>query len=69
MDNINDPTPFLLSETERTSPLWRKLEEHLKEKLEQYRAKNDGPLDPITTATVRGHIQSLRSLLALGKDE
>lgn len=65
---INDPTPFTLTEGEKSSPLWRRLEEHLKEKLAECRAKNDGALGPIQTANIRGQIQTYRDILLLGQD-
>ena len=68
MPNINDPTPLILTEGEKNSTLWQRIETHLKDKLEECRAKNDGDLDKIQTAKMRGRIQTYRDLLALGKE-
>lgn len=69
MGNLNDPEPsFALTDGEKASSLWKRLEEHLEAELERARVKNDGALDPITTATVRGRIQTYRALLGLGKE-
>ncbi len=51
--------PDLQSET------WAKLKRHLTERVQVLREKNDGPLDPIQTATVRGQISECTKLLAL----
>lgn len=69
MPNVNDPTPpFVLAEGEKQSPLWKRLEEHFGERLEHFRSRNDGPLDPVQTANLRGRIETYRDLLALGKE-
>jgi hypothetical protein len=69
MPNINDPAPpFVLSDGEKQSPLWKRLEQYFTDKRDECRAKNDGALDPIATANMRGRIQTYRDLLALGKE-
>lgn len=62
------PEPFSLSESEKRHPLWIKLANHLKAKLSELRSRNDGPLDADETAKLRGQIQCLRGLLALGDE-
>lgn len=59
--------PFELSEAERNSPLWRRLEAHLNESLAQARAKNDVHQPENQTAETRGRIAELKRLIALGK--
>lgn len=70
--NVPEDAPpqglFELSHTERHSELWRKLSKELTRRLEEQRKENDGPLDAEATARVRGHIQCLRSIIALGDD-
>lgn len=55
-----------LSEGERNHPLWLKIESHLKERIVILRAKNDGPLDTVQTATIRGQIAETKAMLAWG---
>lgn len=56
-----------LNSVERQSALWRKLEQHFNERLATMRQKNDGNLDPLETAKVRGRITELKDLIALGE--
>jgi len=57
---------FVLTEGERNHPLWRKLETHLQNRVVILRAKNDGPLDALQTATIRGQITEVKALLSYG---
>lgn len=59
---------FVLTPQERSSALWRRLEEQLQKRLTQLRARNDGPHDPAETARLRGHIAALKQMIALGKE-
>lgn len=54
-----------LSPIEAHSPIWAKIKQHLQERLEVARARNDGDLDAIETARLRGRIQTLKELIAL----
>jgi len=45
------------------------LKVHIEERLQKARERNDGDLDPVQTARLRGEISCLKRLLALGKDE
>ena len=63
-----DANEFRLTDGERANPLWLKLRTHLEEKLKNCRGQNDGPLDPIQTATLRGQIATLKGLIALGDE-
>lgn len=61
--------PFALSDGERMHPLWKRLEAHFVEKLADLRGKNDNPtLDQFSTARLRGHIECLRGVIALGAE-
>jgi len=63
------PPPFTLTPGERQSGVWQKLVEHMEEQLKNKRGKNDDlALDPIKTAAVRGHIECLKGLIALGEE-
>lgn len=63
-------TEFTITPQERsTNPLWVRLMRHLEEKRAELRSKNDGPLDPIQTAEIRGQIREISRLLALNEDK
>lgn len=55
----------LLNEVDLETALWKKIETHLKDRLQVYRAKNDGNLTLEETAKLRGRIQEVKSLLDL----
>ena len=57
---------FSLTDGERSHPLWAKLDAHLQARMAILRAKNDGPLDPLLTATIRGQITEVKALLSYG---
>lgn len=61
------PKPlFALTQEERSSHLWRKLESHFTDRLATCRALNDqSSLAEIQTARLRGEIKNLKDLLAL----
>lgn len=50
---------------ELASSTWVKIREHLEERLDVLRKKNDGQLDLVETADVRGQIKMVKFLLAL----
>jgi hypothetical protein len=50
---------------DRNSMTWREIEGYLKERLHACREKNDGGLDPLDTARLRGEIKAIKELLAL----
>lgn len=58
-----------LNKSEREDPLWLKIEAHLKEWLDTARRKNDGALDPIQTANLRGEIKTLKRVLSLSEED
>lgn len=59
---------FELTDGERHHPLWTRLSAHLSEKLAQLRVKNDGALTEQETATLRGEINCLKRVIALGHE-
>lgn len=58
-----------LTKDERTSPVWQSVRVHLERMLAKKRIDNDNPkLTDVQTATLRGHIQLLNAMLALGDE-
>lgn len=47
------------------SPVWLKFKKDCEARLLKLRAQNDGELDPIKTATIRGRIREVKRILAL----
>jgi hypothetical protein len=62
------PQPFILTNAEKQSGLWMRLENHFKDRLATLRKQNDGDLTEILTAKLRGQIAAFEALLLLGKD-
>jgi GTP1/Obg family GTP-binding protein len=58
---------FILNEAESQTALWQKIKKHLEQRLETARNKNDGDLNEVETAKLRGRITELKSFLALDK--
>lgn len=54
-----------LTHPDRQSETWTKIKTHLTVRLQTLREKNDGDLDPIQTAKLRGEIGECKKLLAL----
>lgn len=50
---------------DRGSPAWMRVEQWANDRIADLRCRNDGQLDPIKTADVRGRIAALKELLAL----
>ena len=59
---------FTLTEGERRHPLWLRLSAYFELRLRDARGKNDGPLNELETAALRGQIKLLKGLIALGHD-
>ena len=59
---------FELTAAEKHSGTWASLRKHFTEKLESLRAQNDGNLDLVVTAEIRGQIKAYKALIALDKD-
>ena len=58
-----------LTKDERTSPVWASVKGHLERMLAKRRIENDNPkLTPVETAMLRGQIQTLRAMIALGAE-
>lgn len=55
-----------LTNLEKQSALWLKLEAHLNETLTSLRSQNDGDLSAEATSRLRGKIAQLKLILALG---
>jgi hypothetical protein len=65
---MNQPKkPLTLTNEERRSPLWRKLSDHWKERLEVLHAQNEGDRSEQSTANIRGRIAECKSMLSLEK--
>lgn len=60
---MNVPEIFRLTEGERNSALWQRLEAHLVQRLAEKRAQNDHSLTSDETARLRGAIAELKYLL------
>lgn len=68
-DQVNVPNKFFLTDGEKISTVWAKLEDHLKDRLEKARLKNDNPkLSELDTAMIRGEIHELKYLISLGAE-
>lgn len=60
---------FKLDPSEIGSATWQRLSAHLKAQLDALRAQNDDPastFDEVKTARLRGRIQQIKNILALG---
>lgn len=67
---MNEPAqalPFSLTDQERVNPLWVRLMGHFEDRLAKLRVRNDAPHDEVATASLRGEIRALRTILALNK--
>lgn len=58
---------FKLTDNERNSALWDKLFKHLQDRLSALRIRNDGQLDTVETAEVRGAIKEVKRLMRLNE--
>ena len=58
-----------LTVQEKNSSTWVKIEAFLTERIATAQIQNEGPLDPLKTADLRGRIAALRALKSLGDDE
>jgi hypothetical protein len=56
-----------LTELEKQSAVWRKLEAYLQDQLTSLRSQNDGDLNAEATARLRGKIAQLKTILVLGE--
>lgn len=58
-----------LTDSERISACWVKVEKHIKAEIELLRLKNDAEMDQIATARLRGRIFQLKQLLNLASTD
>jgi ribosomal protein L30/L7E len=58
-----------LTETERQSGVWSKIDAHLRTRLQKLRERNDSVLPESETAKVRGQIQEVKELLLIGNSK
>ena len=56
---------FLLTPGERNSPVWQKILEHLRRRLEALRIENDRAASEVQTAALRGRIAAYKALIGL----
>lgn len=68
MNILEDKPPFKLTQQDKASNLWLRLQEHFRNRLADVRAKNDAVQDEAKTATLRGEIRAIKSILALGEE-
>ena len=57
-----------LTQADKQSAVWAKLMVRFKERLDTLRGQNDGPLDEVKTADLRGRIAEIKALMYLNKD-
>lgn len=60
--------PFAFTQADRESPLWRRLEAHMNDRIATLREQNDADKNPDATAHLRGRIAELKTLLDLARD-
>lgn len=58
-----------LTESEKASACWTKLEKHIKEQIDILRLRNDKDADAVTTAKLRGRIFELNNILNLATSD
>ena len=56
---------MILNHTDRHSATWQKIKQWAEEEINFLRIKNDGALDELTTASIRGEIRALKKLVAV----
>lgn len=60
------PDQFELTDGEKVNPMWLKLRRYFVAERQRYREKNDASLSPPETERVRGAIELLSRVIALG---
>lgn len=60
---------FKLADSDLVSTTWAKLGKRLQERLQTLRAENDGPLDQVATAALRGRIAEVKLLLSAAEKD
>ena len=56
-----------LTDQDRKSAVWLRVQEYVTEQIDVCRRKNDGDLDQFATASLRGEIRALKKILSLGE--
>ena len=66
---MNYPTDrFVLTQSDRMSPVWRTLHKYLSGRLQMLREMNDSERTLEGTARLRGQIAELKAIIALNDD-
>ncbi len=55
----------IITESDKQNPLWRKLQDYWAQRLDVLRKKNDCDRDEKATATLRGQIAEVKSMMSL----
>jgi len=58
---------LFLDDLDRNSPVWRKVEAYIEERIDELRMQNDTDKDATETARLRGRIAELKILLTQAK--
>ena len=58
-----------ITQVEQQSSTWKKIENHLEERLQDLREQNDNDLTEIETQKIRGSIAEVKRILELREDE
>jgi hypothetical protein len=61
-------TEPVLTQQDRGSATWQKVERYLDDQITKMRAKNDADLSPDKTARLRGYIACLKAVKSLNSD-
>lgn len=64
---VPEPDRAMLTDSELGSPLWEKLEKHMKRELFTLRMLNDQPIEEVDTYFIRGKIQAIKDFLSLAE--
>lgn len=67
-DEPEDDVPFALTAADKASACWARLKDELAKRLHNARCRNDGDLNEIQTANLRGRIKELESIIAFEKE-
>ena len=57
-----------LLDSDKKSGTWLRLKEHIEDRIDVLRRKNDGDLSEIETARLRGCLVAYKEILMLGED-
>lgn len=68
MENVDTAIGLLLSNADKQSTVWLKIEQHLKEREQLLLRKLSGDMDSEQTWKMRGRIAEVSGILAAGED-